>query len=268
MVKVKLTPALRDEYTRLFDTCVIRPERAGAVEAIVGQLARNRGRYERVGGSAGIPWHFIAVVHNMEASQNFACHLHNGDPLTARTRLVPAGHPRSGSPPFTWETSCADALALKKLGSGTDWSLPGTLYQLEGYNGWGYRRFHPHVLSPYLWSFSTHYRSGKYVADGTWSDTAVSKQCGAAVILRRMAERGLCSFTDQPAPGDRDHPLVAAYSTRAPADPSQRIRAELLQAWLNTHPGIFLKLDGIAGSETSTAFRKVTGSYLPGDPRR
>ncbi len=53
------------------------------------------------------------------------------------------------------------------------------------------------MLSPYLWSFSTHYQCGKYVADGRWSETAVSKQCGAAVLLRRLAEHGEGNFLDR-----------------------------------------------------------------------
>jgi hypothetical protein len=36
---------------------------------------------------------------------------------------------------------------------------------------------------------------------------------------------------------------------------------------LNTYPGIFLKVDGITGPKTSDAYRRVTGLYLPGDPR-
>ena len=86
----------------------------------------------------------------MESSLNFKRHLHNGDPLTARTVHVPSGRPRQGDPPFTWEQSAADALTLRNLGPRTDWSLSGTLYALEGYNGWGYRRYHPEVFSPYL----------------------------------------------------------------------------------------------------------------------
>ena len=41
--------------------------------------------------------------------------------------------------------------------------------------------------SPYLWSFSNHYARGKYVADGHFSATAVSQQCGAALLLKRLA---------------------------------------------------------------------------------
>ena len=44
-------------------------------------------------------------------------------------------------------------------------------------------------------------------------------------------------------------------------------RAKELQRWLNTFPGIFVKIDGVPGPRTSEAYRKVTGSYLPGDPR-
>jgi lysozyme family protein len=236
------------------------------IEATINRAEANRQRYERVADSLGIPWYFVAVIHSMEASGRFDRHLHNGDPLTARTVQVPAGRPREGNPPFTWEQSAIDAISMKKLGAETDWSLAGSLFQLERYNGFGYRTHHPEVPTPYLWSYSTHYRSGKYVKDGIWSDTAVSKQCGAAVLLRRMAERGLVEFRDQPAPtGGRA--LVVRYASRKPTDPLILERATTLQRWLNTFPGIFVKEDGHPGDKTSDAYKKVTGNFLPGDPR-
>ncbi len=227
---------------------------------------RGDARYRAVGDELGIPWFFIGVIHNMEASLNFTRHLHNGDPLKARTVQVPAGRPKNGTPPFTWEESAIDALSMRGLNKAKDWSLAGILYQIEGYNGWGYRLYHPHVLSPYLWSFSNQYISGKYVEDGTWSDTAVSKQCGAAVILRRMAEKNLIEFIDQPALSETTAPLVG-YSKDKSKDRKMVTRAEDLQRWLNTFPGIFVKVDGVPGDRTSEAFKKVTGSYLSGDPR-
>lgn len=268
MARVVLTPALRGEYAHLFDSCRIRPERGDDVESLVKQLLNNQPRYEKVAEALGIPWSFIAMIHNMESSQSFHKHLHNGDPLTARTVQQPPGRPKNGSPPFTWEQSAADALQLKRLGADTDWSLAGTLYQLERYNGFGYRLYHPHVLSPYLWGFSNHYSSGKYVADGTWSDSAVSKQCGAAVLLRRMAERGLVEFADQPRPAASSGPLVAGYSMQKPGDPALEQQVVALQHWLNGFPGVFVKVDGIPGQRTSEAYRQVTGHYLPGDPRQ
>jgi hypothetical protein len=107
--------------------------------------------------------------------------------LKARTVHVPAGRPKTGKPPFTWEQSAIDALRGRGLGAWKDWSVPGTLYQLEAYNGFGYRDHHPTVPSPYLWSFSNHYTRGKYVADGRFSPTAVSQQVGAALLLKRLA---------------------------------------------------------------------------------
>jgi hypothetical protein len=141
------------------------------------------------------------------------------------------------------------------------------LYQLEGYNGWGYRLHHTHVLTPYLWSFSTHYTSGKYVADGTWSDTAVSKQCGAAALLRRLAELHKIGFPDQPRPTAESSPLVVGYAAAKSSDLAVIRQAEDLQRWLNGFPGVFVKIDGVPGEKTSTAYKHVTGSYLPGDPR-
>ncbi len=267
MAKISFTPELKKNYEDLFNTCRIRPERLTAVEQIISLLMANQARYQSVAASLDIPWYFVAVIHNMEASLNFNRHLHNGDPLSARTVHVPAGRPKKGAPPFSWETSAVDALILRGLNTKTDWSLAGTLYQLEGYNGWGYRLYHAHVLSPYLWSGSLHYKSGKYVADGTWSDSAVSNQNGSAVILRRMVEHGQIQFSDQPAPIGESKPLVVNYSTSKSADPAEVVKAEQLQQWLNTFPGIFVKVDGVPGERTSNAYRKVTGSYLPGDPR-
>src|SRR5688572_19382175 len=112
MPSVSLTSALRHEYTDLFNTCSIRPDRAQAVEAIIARFNTNAQRYREAGDPLGIPWFFIAVIHSMEASLDFSRHLHNGDPLTARTFQVPAGRPKSGMPPFTWEESASDALSL------------------------------------------------------------------------------------------------------------------------------------------------------------
>jgi len=266
MPTISLTDALRREYLRLFDECAARSERLGEIDALVSRLDLQRPRYAAVAAVAGVPWHVVAVIHNMESSQRFDRHLHNGDPLAARTVQVPSGRPATGQPPFRWEESAHDALAMHGLGPGTDWTLAGTLYELERYNGWGYRRFHPEVLSPYLWAASAHYVSGKYVADGRWSATAVSSQVGAAVLLRRLAERGAIEFADRPAPQPGMPPLVQ-FSTVRFTSPDMHQRALDLQRWLNTFPGIFLREDGIPGQRTSDAFRRVSGHYLPGDPR-
>jgi lysozyme family protein len=42
------------------------------------------------------------------------------------------------------------------------------------------------VATPYLWSYSDHYDKGKFVADGKYNPDAVSKQVGAAILLKEL----------------------------------------------------------------------------------
>ena len=82
-----------------------------------------------------------------------------------------------------------------------------------------------------------------------------------------MAEMNIIEFTDQPAPQPNTPPLVVNYSMQKSTDSAVFNRVEDLQNWLNTFPGIFIKPDGVPGNMTSDAYKKVTGSFLPGDPR-
>jgi lysozyme family protein len=181
-----LTAGQRRRYELLYESCLCRPNRRATVNNLAKKIRANRARYQKVGRAVGVPWYVVGIIHSLEASCDFTRHLHNGDPLSARTVHVPAGRPQKGKPPFTWEQSATDALRLRGLGAWKDWSVPGTLYQLEGYNGFGYRDHHPTVPSPYLWSFSNHYTRGKYVADGRFSPGAVSQQVGAALLLKQL----------------------------------------------------------------------------------
>jgi lysozyme family protein len=263
MAAPSFTPELQASYQRLFDTCVIAPDKYPFVTAAVEKMLASRSRYEAVEQKTSVPWYFIAIVHYMEGGGKFTTHLHNGDPLKARTVNVPKGRPKTGTPPFTWEFSAEDALAYTGVNKWTDWSLPGLLYKLEGYNGFGYRRASININSPYLWSFSNHYKSGKYVADGKYSPAAVSKQCGAAVILRRMAEMQIITF------GQTDRMwMIMELGKQVSYAPSKYVaKAEELQKLLNLN-GAHIRADGKAGKITSGAYFEVTGEYLKGDPRR
>lgn len=178
----------KDEYQQLFDKCAIQSGKTGSLDEIIDRLERNMAPYQTLEKRLGIPWYFIAVIHERESSGHFDRHLHNGDPLTAPTVHRPAGRPPYGGPTFTWEDSAEDALRYKDLDEWTDWSVPGMLYQLEGYNGFGYRLHHPETLSPYLWSFSTNYQKGKYDRDGHFNPDLVDEQAGTATLLRRMVD--------------------------------------------------------------------------------
>ncbi|MEX2518546.1 MAG: D-Ala-D-Ala carboxypeptidase family metallohydrolase [Paracoccaceae bacterium] len=231
-------PVLADEYVRYFLGAQIRTAHEGKAVELMRVAIRNRDRYAAVEAATGAPWWFIAGLHQMESTYNFAAHLHNGDPLTGRTIRVPAGRPAAGSPPFTWEESAADALARQQLTGLSDWSLPRALWRWERYNGFGYRG--RGIATPYLWGFSSLYLRGKYVADGQFDGRATSAQCGAAVLLKALQAEGLVEIktdmiaeregqlTDAPGDGDaaapppedlgafESHPFAAFFAANLP----------------------------------------------------
>lgn len=253
--------SLKTEYKKRFQQCEIRDNWLKDIDVTVQKMVANRSRYEAVATKLGIPWFVVAVIHSLEAALNFDKHLHNGDPLAERTVNVPAGRPRQGDPPFTWEESALDALTLQGFNISQDWSLPGILFKLEAYNGWGYRRYHPEVLSPYLWSGSYCYSKGKYAADGKWDPELVSQQFGAAVLLRRLWEQELITLDLKGTP-DRPLEKPSLFYAR-----TRTIYGERLQQFLNGFPDVALTVDGYPGMKTSDAFKRVTGNYLVGDPR-
>ncbi len=207
----------KETLVQMFEACEVRPERLAEIDGFyVRPLTRGRAIYEQVGARLGIPWWFIGLIHGLEASFSFETHLHNGDPLTARTFRHPPGRPATGSPPFTWLESAVDALTLERLDGLTDWSLGAALDRLERYNGLGYRN--RGLPSPYLWSFSNQYLKGKFVADGKFDPEATSRQCGAATLLKRLADLGI---VDLNAPMDAGAGSVAALraATAAPDMP-------------------------------------------------
>jgi lysozyme family protein len=181
-----LTDDLKAEYKSLFAACKIRSANQSDVDDMAKKIVAGKDRYSAVGTPLSIPWWFIGILHALESSANFAKHLHNGDPLTARTTHVPAGRPTTGNPPFTWEDSAKDALTYHNFNTWTDWSLPGALFEFEKYNGFGVRMYHAEMLSAYLWSYTTLYGTGKYGSDGKWDATLTSKQPGTAALLKAL----------------------------------------------------------------------------------
>jgi lysozyme family protein len=251
---------LKYEYQNLFDTSIIELSKYSAVDKCIERITAGRSRYEEVSSLTMVPWFFIGIIHNMECSCNFKTHLHNGDPLTKRTVHVPKDRPRNGVPPFTWEESAADALCMKGLDKWTDWSIPAMLFQFERFNGFGYRS--RGIYSPYLWSFSNHYKKGKFTSDGVYDPGAVSKQIGAAVLLRRLYEKQVETRDDAD--------IISQVKKQGSAvkfnSKKYNEAAAELQRLLN-RSGQYLKIDGFAGRNTSDAFFRVTGRYLQQDPR-
>lgn len=183
---------MKGEYEKLIETMNIKTNWVTGAHNVARKILSNKARYEKVSELASggtIPWWFIGVIHNLECSLSFNKHLHNGDSLARKTRRVPANRPAGNkSGPFTFEESAVDALRMKGFHNIKDWSLARAAYELERYNGWGYRLGRGRPLSPYLWSGSNHYTRGKFVADGKYDPTAVSKQLGAMVLVKVLVE--------------------------------------------------------------------------------
>jgi lysozyme family protein len=189
---------LKDEYRKMFDGCEPDPKHLDELQGWVAKLSSksSRKRYGDLEAATKVPWHVIAVIHYRECSANFMGHLHNGDPLAAKTVNVPSGRPDPWNPPPTpwnpvtaWQASGVDALSYDGLTNQSDWSLERTLFRLEGYNGFGTRNHK--VIPNYLWNFSKYPIRGGYSSDGRWKDDYKSSQCGAAMLVKLMNKQGL-----------------------------------------------------------------------------
>jgi lysozyme family protein len=181
-----------EEYQTMFDTMSVSSAALSKVDAIVSVINAGRNQYQQIESATGVPWYFIGLIHHMESNNDFTKHLHNGDPLTARTVHVPVGRPVDGQPPFSFYESAVDAIHYQQsVGNwDNDFSISGMLYKLEMYNGFGYRNVSPPINSPYLWAGTNYYSSGLFTADHVYSPSAVSNQIGTAAILKRLLQTG------------------------------------------------------------------------------
>lgn len=142
-------------------------------------------RYKSIQEKTGVPWQVVACVHALEASFDFSKNLMNGQRWDRRTTWVPKGH----GPWDNWDEAAVAAFELKRKEGKLprSWGIGETLEFLLLFNGLGYE--YKGLVSPYLWSFTNHYKNqggGKYVSDGKFSRTAISKQLGAAVMLKEL----------------------------------------------------------------------------------
>lgn len=175
-----------------WDGMKIDPAHQAAAEAIGHLLLKNRARYEAVQVLTGVPWWFIAAIHQRESaihvresSVDFHTYLGNGEPLNRVTRLVPVGR----GPFDSWEDGAVDALKLEGFVGLSGWDMSAAVARAEKYNGMGYAK--RGLPSPYVWSWSDQYHSGKFVRDGVFDADTVDQQCGVAVIWKIFQQFGV-----------------------------------------------------------------------------
>lgn len=176
---------MRPRYELSWRNMAVELSRKAIIDAEARDIHKDMDAYLAVESITGVPACIIAVIHNRESDRDFKTHLHNGDPLSARTYHVPAGRPETGSPPFSWIQSAVDALRYQGMDKVRDWTVERACYVLEDYNGWGYWLFHS-VDSPYLWAATNIQDAGKYVEDGKWNRTAYDSQLGCMPVLAAL----------------------------------------------------------------------------------
>jgi lysozyme family protein len=170
-------------------------------------------RYQAVAAKTGVPWAMIAVIHERESSQDWTGSLAQGDPWNRVSVHVPAGR----GPFRSWEEAAIDALVncQPHAARNKDWSIGGMLTKLEEYNGLGYAsRGRP---SPYVWSGTDQYVSGKYIRDGVYDPNVIDRQLGCAgLLLAMMALDPTITFT-----GATLTPAKPAAPLSRPPNPSE-----------------------------------------------
>jgi len=168
---------------------------SGVAARLVASTAKSR--YQAVSARTGVPWFFIAVAHEREASQNWNTQLGQGDPLASVSTHVPKGR----GPFRTWEEGAYDALVncAPFAAKNKDWSIGGTLTMLEQYNGMAYAN--QKRPSPYIWAGTDIYDpptgpGGKILVDHGPIENVTDKQLGCAgLLLAMMALDPTITFT-------------------------------------------------------------------------
>lgn len=151
---------------------------------VASRLVANKARFQAMEARTGVPWFVIAVIKEREAGSDpqWLRSIAQGQPWNVRSTIVPAGR----GPFKSWEEAAYDALVNcpPYAARNKDWSIGGILTLLEGYNGFGYAQ--RGLPSPYVWSGTDQYKSGKYVADHVFDPNVVDKQLGCAGLILAM----------------------------------------------------------------------------------
>lgn len=175
---------LKQQNQERWNKCKVLASKGPIFASVAQRLSapEAKARYQKVEKITGVPWWFIAVVHEREASQRWDRNIAQGDPWNKKSVRVPAGR----GPFNSWEEAAVDALTncAPYAARNKDWTPGGALAMLEQYNGLGYAS--KGLPSPYIWAGTDQYTKGKYVADHVFDPNAVDQQLGCAGLLKFM----------------------------------------------------------------------------------
>lgn len=240
-------------YTIKWSKMVIT--RQPAITAAANKVIAGKARYQIIEATTGVPWYFIGILHLRESDCNFHTHLHNGDSLARRTVHVPAGRPKTGTPPFSFEFSAQDALAYEGFTKIKDWSLEQMAYSFEQYNGWGYRN--KGYSSAYLWSGTNQYTRGKFVSDGVFDPSVVDVQVGTMGVLKTIAQLQNITFVVSTSP--TSVPTVPlSHSAEIPRPTTVEMNTISRKHWWNS----WLQALGWTGGGSLAALKSVDATQI------
>jgi len=171
---------LKSDYaTDLANMTPITTQKAQA-EAVAKKLLVDKARFMSVQTGCGVPALWLIPVFEREGP-SFSDYFGNGDPLDKPTTDVPRGR----GPFETWEAGCMDALTLDDVTKCAAWTWEAACWEWEKWNGFGPRE-HGRP-SGYLWSGTSIYKGGKYIADGVWSPGTWDQQLGTVILGKALA---------------------------------------------------------------------------------
>lgn len=180
------------DYLKSWNEALVDTSRKAEIDSISSLCLGYWPLYEAVKEACGVPEYMTACLDYRESDFDHRSYLANGDPLfnsdgrPLQTRHVPKGL----GPVKSWVEGAVLSLNDAGFHIGLDWNnIADVLFYLESYNGLGYQH-HGHI-SPYLWSGTSLYTSGKYVSDGVYDNNFVDKQIGCVPILRALQFKGV-----------------------------------------------------------------------------
>ncbi|HAX87998.1 MAG TPA: hypothetical protein DCY91_17455 [Cyanobacteria bacterium UBA11370] len=201
---------LKPHYEQLFATCQLRKSWLDRIGAVAETIVTRRSLYDQVERQTNVPWWFIGILHYREANFGEA-HLHNGDPLNARTVHDPPGRPQAfpaNGQYYTFVESAVDAIRWKMLDRIPDRSLSAWLWSFEYWDGFGYAMHG--INSEYLWNGTNHFGSGnnrgKCLPNGLCDPNATSDQVGCGAILWYIYHKGMLNATQPTGVGATHQP--------------------------------------------------------------
>ncbi|MBQ9246712.1 hypothetical protein IJ182_10645 [bacterium] len=150
------------------------------LEKLKQTFKEHEAEYKKVEELTGIPAELVCAIHYRESNNNFNTYLHNGDPLGKKTTHVPKGKYFED-----WTSAAVDALKTHyKYGQFNKNSLDSWMDFAESYNGYGMKN--KGLASSYVYTGTTKYTGGRYVADGKFDRNSYDKRLGIYVICHGL----------------------------------------------------------------------------------